>query len=258
MSFRCIPGLALSLIAFGVYGQDGAAEVTPVPDPAAAVVTELTEAHGEAAPGDAERGSQKAAACAACHGVDGNAVDPQYPKLAAQHEAYTARQLALFKSGERNNAIMLGFSAALSPQDMRDIGAWFASQASLPGVADESPIEGGPYDGMAFYEVGEQLYRGGDAERAIPACVACHGPAGDGNPGPAYPRLAGQHAQYTADMLTRYRNGEIYPTGEHGAVMAGVAKYLSDIEIQALASYIEGLHAAETGALPGSGTAAAR
>ena len=189
----------------------------------------------------------------ACHGIDGNSSDPQYPKLAGQHEHYLARHLALYKTGERENAIMRGFAMMLSPQDMRDLGAYFSSQSVMPGLADESVIAEGPYQGRKFYEVGESLYRGGDLERGIPACLACHGPTGLGNPGPAYPAVGGQHANYTVQQLTAFRDGAVYGDGDNAnEVMAGVARYLTDEEIQALASYIEGLHLAE----PASGTVA--
>jgi cytochrome c553 len=223
-----------------------AAEVTPAPEAAPAPVVALTEAHGPAQPGDAKAGATKAAACAACHGADGNAADPQYPKLAGQHERFIARQLALFTSGERANPIMMGFAAPLSPQDMRDIGAHFSLQQALPGTADESAIAEGPNQGKKFYQVGERLWRGGDAARGIPACQACHGPDGRGNPGPAYPALAGQHAGYTAAQLTAFRAGTSYGRGENAnLVMVGVSKYLTDEEIQSLASYVQGLHTAQ-------------
>ena len=237
---------------------EGAAAVTPVPEQAPAAAVALTDAHGPAEPGDAERGSAKAAVCAACHGMDGNSADPMYPKLAGQQERYVARQLALFKTGERDNPIMMGFAAPLSPQDMRDLGAFYAKQVVVPGVADETPIAEGSAAGSPFYSIGAQLYRGGNLERNIPACLACHGPSGAGNPGPAYAQLGGQHARYTADMLTRYRAGTVYGEGPQAGVMAGVAKYLTDQEIQSLATYIEGLHAVDTGAIPGTGTTAAR
>jgi cytochrome c553 len=254
MSFRRFPGLvgAISLLfSFAALAQSetgaAAAEVIAAPEAAPAAAIELTDAHGEAQPGDAAAGAAKAAVCAACHGADGNSADPQYPKLAGQHERYTARHLALYKSGGRDNPIMLGFAAPLSPQDMRDIGAHFANQAALPGVADESLIESGPNQGKKFYQVGERLWRGGDEARGLPACMACHGPTGRGNPGPAYPSLAGQHASYTAQLLTAFRRGVSHGHGEHAnLVMAGVAKYLSDEEIQALATYIEGLHAVDS------------
>jgi cytochrome c553 len=255
MTFRRILGLTGALFAANVLAQSepAAVQVGAVEDPAPAVASELTEAHGPATPGDATAGASKAAVCAACHSADGNSADPQYPKLAGQHERYIARQLALYKSGERQNPIMLGFAAALSPQDMRDIGAYFASKSSAPGMADDSLIAEGPNAGRKFYEPGEALYRGGDAERGIPACAACHGPVGNGNPGPAYPHIAGQHAGYTAAQLQAFRGGAVYGKDDNAnAVMMGVSKYLTDEEIASLASYIEGLHLAD-----GAGTAVA-
>lgn len=246
MSFRRTLGLAAVLLSSTVFAQteSSPATVTAAEEPAPAAVSELTEAHGEASAGDAAAGEAKAAVCAACHSADGNASDPQYPKLAGQHERYIARHLALYKSGERNNPIMLGFSAMLSPQDMRDIGAFFAGKSVVPGMADDSEIADGPNAGKKFYEVGQDLYRGGDAERGIPACIGCHGPSGRGNPGPAYPALGGQHAQYTSAQLQAFRDGAVHGRGNNAnEVMAGVAKYLTDEEIGALASYIEGLHA---------------
>lgn len=245
MSFRHILGLAGMIAAFAASAQgESAATATAVDEPAPAEVAPLTEAHGPAEPGDATRGEAKAATCAACHSVDGNSVDPQYPKIAGQHERYIARQLALYKSGERANPIMLGFAATLTPQDMRDLGAFFASKTIQAGLADDSVVEEGEYEGEKFYAAGERLYRGGDLERNIPACAACHSATGAGNPGPAYPRLGGQHATYTAAQLTAFREGAIHGSGDNAnAVMAGVAKLLTDAEIASLSSYIEGLHA---------------
>lgn len=253
MSFRRFLGLvgAASMIFAAAAtaqtevpaAQTAAAEVTPAPEAAPAPVAVLTEAHGPAQPGDAAAGATKAAVCAACHGADGNSADPQYPKLAGQHERYIARHLALFKTGERANAIMMGFAAPLSPQDMRDLGAHYATLSATPGTADETPIAEGPNQGLKFYQVGERLWRGGDAARGIPACLACHGPAGSGVPGPSYPALAGQHAGYTAQQLTAFRAGTVYGKDDNAnAVMAGVAKYLTDEEIQALATYAQGLY----------------
>lgn len=237
------PLLASALLAAPAFAQSDAATVAAIPEQAAAPVSELTAAHPAASAGDATAGQAKAAVCGACHGMDGNSADPQYPKLAGQHERYIARHLGLFKSGERENAVMVGFVAALTPQDMRDLGAWYASQKPLPGIADETPIASGPNVGKKFYQVGENLFRGGDAQRGIPACAACHGPTGTGNPGPSYPLLAGQHARYSADMLRRYRDGASYGRGENAnEVMKGVATRLTDEEIDSLASYMAGLH----------------
>src|SRR5690606_31239985 len=132
------------------------------------------------------------------------------PRPATPSARYVAQPLALFKSGERNSgmaAAMIPFATPLSPQDMRDLGAFFATKAAGAGLADDSPVAGGPYDGMKFYEIGEKLYRAGDASRGVPACLACHGPAGAGNPGPAYPAVAGQEAAYVERRLQEYRQG---------------------------------------------------
>jgi cytochrome c553 len=242
MKFTRILGVAALLAAGSTLAQE-AATVTPAPEPAVAPVAILEADNTPATWGDAQAGAGKAAACAACHGLDGNSADPQYPKLAGQHERYIARQLALYKSGERNNAIMLGFAATLSAQDMRDIGAYFASQKVVPGVADDTAIATGPNQGLAFYQVGERIYRYGKPDQGVPACQACHGPAGRGNPGAAWPQLGGQHAPYTATALTAFRDGMVWGKDANAnALMAGVAGNLTDEEIQALSTYIEGLH----------------
>ncbi len=183
--------------------------------------------------GDAAAGAAKAATCGACHGADGNPTMSQYPKLAGQNENYIARQIQLMKSGKRQNAVMMGFIANLSEQDMHDIGAFYASKASLPGVADTKLVE-----------AGQSYYRGGDAKDRVPACMACHGPDGRGNPGAMYPQLGGQYADYTAAKLKAFRDGQGFSDDEHGKIMTAVAKPLTDADIAALASYIEGLHAA--------------
>ena len=185
-------------------------------------------------PGDAAAGQGKAGACGACHGVDGNSADPQYPKLAGQHESYIARQLTLFKSGKRVNAIMAGFASALSEQDMHDIGAYFASKKSLPGVADQ-----------ALVETGQKVFRQGDLAHGVPACMACHSMDGRGNPGAIYAQLGGQHAQYIQATLKAWHDGTTWGEDAHAQIMPAIAKQLSPEEIAAVASYIEGLHATE-------------
>lgn len=183
------------------------------------------------AQGDASAGQAKSAICAACHGVDGNSAVPNWPKLAGQHPQYLSRQMALIMSGARPVPEMTGIVMGLSDQDVQDLSAWFASQQAVGGVADDSKVR-----------AGEQIYRAGNAESGVPACMACHGPAGEGNPVAGYPALAGQHAVYTASMLTKFRAGENW--GEDDAlsqVMNGSAAELSDEEIQAVASYIQGL-----------------
>ena len=187
------------------------------------------------ADGDAAAGQAKSAVCAACHGADGNSMVPNWPKLAGQHEQYLLRHLKLIKSNARPVPEMMGITPGLSDQDMEDLAAWYASQEISGGVADESKAA-----------LGEKIYRAGNAESGVPACMACHGPAGEGNPLSGYPALAGQHAVYTASMLTRFKGGENW--GEKDAsskVMNGVAARLTADEIQAVSSYIEGLHLAE-------------
>ena len=225
--------------------------VEPLPDNPPVEVAPLDAgalaALAKTRPGDAEHGATLAGTCAACHGLDGNPpAGLPYPRLAGQSERYVAHQLALFKAGERTTgqaAAMLPFAAALGPQDMRDLGAYFATKHAAAGIADDALVSEGPYKGMKFYEIGQKLFRSGDAKRGLPACMACHGPAGAGNPGPAYPALAGQEAAYAERRLQEYRAGTTTQQDRHlFDVMASVAASLSDQEIQALASYLQGLH----------------
>ncbi|TQD49741.1 c-type cytochrome, partial [Marilutibacter aestuarii] len=239
-------GLAALAVATVAYAQT---TVTPIPESEpvqTAPLTTAAEETGTVTWGDADAGATKAGACAACHGLDGNPTDPQYPRLAGQSERYTAHQIALFKSGERNSgmaAVMKPFADALSAQDARDIGAYFATQTAGAGVADDSVVASGPYKDLKFYEIGEKLFRSGDAARGIPACMACHGPDGAGNPGPAYPHIAGQQSAYSQRRLEEYRAGTTTQADPHlFNVMATVAEKLTDEEIGALASYLQGLH----------------
>ena len=225
--------------------------VEPLPDNPPVEVAPLDAgalaALAKTRPGDAEHGATLATACAACHGLDGNPpAGLPYPRIAGQSERYIAHQLALFKSGERNTGLapaMIPFAVALSPQDMRDVGAFFATKVASAGIADDALVAEGPYKGMKFYEIGQKLFRSGDAKRGLPACMACHGPAGAGNPGPAYPAVAGQEAAYVERRLQEYRAGTTGQQDRHlFDVMASVAASLSDQEIQALSSYLQGLH----------------
>jgi cytochrome c553 len=184
------------------------------------------------AEGDAAAGQAKSAVCAACHGADGNSMVPNWPKLAGQHEQYLVRQISLIQSGARMVPEMMAIVPGLTAQDIADLAAYFSSQANAGGVADESKVA-----------LGEQIFRAGNAESGVPACMACHGPAGEGNPLAGYPALAGQQAVYTANMLNRFRAGENW--GEEDAasqVMNGAAAELTDDEIDAVASYIQGLY----------------
>ena len=194
-----------------------------------------------AKPGDPTAGQAKAAVCGACHGMDGNSSDAQYPKLAGQSEQYIVRQLTDFKSGKRQNAIMMAMATPLSTQDMHDVGAYFSSQTPLPGVADQ-----------ALVEHGQTLYREGDSSRKIPACMACHSIDGRGNPGAMYPQLTSQHAQYIEATLKSWHDGTTWGDDAHSQIMPVIAKRLDSKDIAALASYIEGLHSvgAESAATP--------
>jgi cytochrome c553 len=198
----------------------------------AALMTSFAQTFASQVVGDAKAGQEKSSDCVACHSVDGNSSDPANPKIAGQHERYVARHLQLFKTGERENAVMLGFASLLSEQDMADLGAYFATTKVNPGVADE-----------AYVAQGQALYRGG--RNGLPSCMGCHGPSGRGNPAAGYPALAGQHSAYTKSMLERFRAGTAFGEKDkaHNLIMSQVAVSLSDAEIAALSSYIEGLHA---------------
>ena len=245
-----IAALATLAVAAVAYAQDTGTTVTPLPDNApvqaapldTSAVADLAKTHW----GDAKAGATKAGACAACHGLDGNPPTPAYPRIAGMPERYVAEQLALFKSEMRNTgmaAVMIPMAKPLSAQDMRDIGAYYAQQTAGAGIADDTLIADGPYKGMKFYQVGERLFRGGDVERGIPACMACHGPTGGGNPGPAYPNIGGQQSAYVVQRLQEYRTGttDIVDSANF-EIMAAVAKSLTDEEIQSLGSFLQGLH----------------
>ncbi len=164
--------------------------------------------------------------CASCHGADGNSGTPVNPKLSQQHPEYLMKQLAEFKSGKRNNAIMKGFASTLSDDDMRNISHWAASKPAKAGFAKDKEL----------VSLGEKIYRGGIADRSIAACMACHSPNGAGMPS-QYPRLSGQHAEYTEAQLRGFRDG----TRKNNAVMTQAVAKLNDKEIKALSDYIAGL-----------------
>lgn len=180
--------------------------------------------------GSAEAGKAKSTTCAACHGVDGNSVNADWPSLAGQHASYIAHQLHAFKDGERSNVTMNPFAATLSDQDILDVAAYFSSQKLTPKGADP-----------ALVTLGQQIYRGGVPDRGIAACIACHGPTGHGNPLAAFPRISGQHAAYVAQTLAAYASGQRRSDADHNQMMRNVAALLRDDEIKALASYVQGL-----------------
>jgi len=185
----------------------------------------------QAQEGSVEAGRTKSATCAACHGADGNSITPDWPSLAGQHPAYIVKQLLAFKNGERVNVTMKPFADLLSEQDMLDVAAYFATQTPTPKGADP-----------ALVSLGQQIYRGGVPERGIAACIACHGPTGDGNPLAAYPRISGQHAPYLTTALKAYAVGERTSDASVNQMMRNEAALLREDEIRALASYVQGLN----------------
>lgn len=164
--------------------------------------------------------------CAACHGADGNSMISLNPKLAAQHAPYIEKQLTEFKSGKRQNAVMSGMAATLTTQDMKNLAAYFSSQKITLGEAKSNGAG----------SVGEKIYRAGIKENGTPACAACHGPTGAGLP-KQFPRLAGQHADYTLSQLKAFRTGE----RANGPMMTAIATKLTDAQMAAVADYIQGL-----------------
>ena len=184
------------------------------------------------AEGDPSAGQAKSAICAACHGADGNSAIPNWPKLAGQHADYMVRQVALIKSGARTVPEMLGIVASMSDQDIQDISAWYSSQTNNGGVAD-----------AATTVLGQRIYKAGNLESGVPACMSCHGPAGEGIPLSGYPALAGQHAMYISKMLTGFRMGFNWGDDDGPSkVMNGAALQLTKEEIEAVANYIQGLY----------------
>lgn len=179
--------------------------------------------------GDAAAGKQKSAICAACHGADGNSTNPEWPKLAGQSEQYLIKQLKDFKQQKRVNPLMAGPIAGLSEQDMEDLAAYFASQKAIPGSADS-----------ALVKSGEHIYRGGNIERGVAACMACHSPTGSGNPAAVFPRLSGQHGKYVANQLRSFRDNE--RKNDRASMMRSVANKMTIEEINAISNYIAGLH----------------
>ena len=191
----------------------------------------LSAAHAEeakpAAKPDLAKGqATSTTVCAACHTTDGSRGSPANPILQGQHPEYLAKQLAEFKAGKRVNAIMQGMATALSEADMKNVAAFYAGKEAKPGFAKNKEL----------VALGEKIYRGGIADRSIPACAGCHSPSGAGLPA-QYPRLAGQHADYTEAQLVAFRGG----SRKNSLQMTGVAAKMNDKEIKAVSDYIAGL-----------------
>lgn len=196
--------------------------------------------------GDAAAGQTKAAACGACHGADGNSMAPTFPRLAGQNAKYLYKQLQDFKAGRRTDASMMGMVLPLSDQDMADLAAYYAEQKSGVGQAKADLVK-----------LGEKIYRGGNAKTGLAACSGCHSPSGKGNALAGFPHLGGQQAEYVkkqliafraagradivADPASQKRVNDAAKAGEVGPMQMVAAK-LSDAEIEAVASFISGLH----------------
>jgi cytochrome c553 len=178
--------------------------------------------------GSAEEGQAKSTTCVACHGVDGNSVNPEWPSIAGQHASYIFKQLQAFKSGERQNPLMSPIATTLSEDDMADLAAFYSKQRLTGLEADPSKVE-----------LGQRIYRGGDAAANVAACTGCHGPNGKGNPTALYPAIQGQHATYVAAQLRAYRAGTRQT--DQNAIMRDVTRTMSDEQIDAVAAYIQGL-----------------
>jgi cytochrome c553 len=194
----------------------------------AATISGVIASSAVMAAGNAEAGATKAVVCQACHGANGNSVNPEWPSLAGLGADYIAEQLKNFKEGKRANPIMMPNAMALSPEDMADLGAYFGSQVNTGLEADPT-----------YWKAGEKLYRAGVKDRGIPACMACHGPTGYGNEPAKFPALRGQHSVYVVKQLTDYASGA-RGTGPNG-IMQTIAKRLTPDEMRDVASYVQGL-----------------
>jgi cytochrome c553 len=201
---------------------------------ALAVMTFVPSTWVIAATGNAEAGQAKAATCVACHGVDGNSVVPTFPKLAGLGHKYLLKQMLDIRDGRRPVALMAGQVDNMSDDDLADIAAFYNAQTRTSGSADPDMVE-----------VGRKIYLAGIADRQVPACSGCHSPTGNGNGPAGYPALGGQHAEYIASQLKMFRKGYEDPAGRTNGgdakIMRTTAFRMSDMEIEAVASYIAGL-----------------
>lgn len=191
-----------------------------------AATVSANEETPKAVKSDPTKGAVVAAVCSACHSSDGSRGSPAQPILQGQHPEYLVKQLVEYKSRLRVNAVMNGMAAGLSDEDMKNVAAFYASKQAKPGFAKDADLA----------RLGEKIYRGGIAERSIPACAGCHSPSGAGIPS-QYPRLAGQHADYTEAQLLGFRSAARHTS----APMVGVAAKMNDREIKAVSDYIAGL-----------------
>ena len=177
---------------------------------------------------DLEQGKQLAEQCVACHGQQGNSNNPIWPNIAGQHASYLSKQMHDFISENRKNAQMAGIVANLSEEDVVNLSAYFATQKHQTGLAH--PV---------YVAVGQTIYQAGDSNTGLPACMACHGPKGTGNPAANYPKLSGQHAQYTIAQMRAFKAEQ--RNNDKNAVMRSIASKMTEAQIKAVAEYIQGL-----------------
>jgi cytochrome c553 len=221
--------LVLSLASALALGQAPPAAAAPTPTAAATADVPFTH-------GTVDAGATKAAVCSACHGPNGNSVNPQWPRLAGQNAVYIAEQLRLFRSGVRNNPVMKPLATALSDQDIDDLAVYYEAQTPVGLEADPS-----------YWKAGEALYLGGDGATEVPACVACHGPVGRGNLAAGYPALRAQQSVYVVKQLNDYASGARYSApnpasaSRNGVMMFTIAKRLTAEQIRDVASYVQGM-----------------
>ena len=237
-------GVAMSAVALAqtlAVAQTSPAAAAPGTAPASEAAAAPATAPGSVpsdpfTTGKAASGEAKAALCSACHGPNGNSVNPEWPRLAGQSAVYIAEQLRLFRSGVRDNPIMKPLAASLSDQDISDLAVYYEAQTPSGLEADPS-----------YWKSGEALYLSGDAGRGVPPCVACHGPVGRGNLAAGYPALRAQQSVYVVKQLNDYASGARYTApnpaqaSRNGVMMLTLAKRLTPEEIRDVASYLQGM-----------------
>jgi cytochrome c553 len=195
----------------------------------AAMLLGLASGNVAAAAGDVQAGQAKASTvCVACHGLDGNSVNPEWPSIAGQHETYIIKQVKAFRAGERTNVLMSPIALTLTDKEIEDTAAYYASQRIKGQEAAKSKVE-----------LGQKIYRGGVGANNTPACMACHGPSGRGNPAAIYPSIRSQHAAQIALQLRAYKKGERMT--DQNEMMRTIAAKLTDEQIDAVAQYVQGL-----------------
>ena len=241
-----LAGAATALTLLAALASSPAPSQTPATSPTSAPAPTATPAPAAPAPpatadfpfdkGKAADGATKSAVCTACHGPNGNSVNPDWPRLAGQSAVYIAEQLRLFRAGVRNNPVMKPLAATLTDQDIDDLAVYYEGQTPQGLEADPS-----------YWKAGEALYLRGDRAREVPGCVACHGPVGRGNLAAGYPALRAQQSVYVVKQLNDYANGTRYggpnplTASRNGVMMFTIAKRLSPEQMRDVASYLQGM-----------------